>query len=104
MRLSDPPLLRLLHFEYDECVLCGITKSLHLHHVLLRSQGGDDVRANILPLCLDDHEGYHLRRADLRKRLAAYILEHRPDTREYLAEKLGGEGAEHWFERHAEQV
>lgn len=100
MRVRDAALLRLLHFEYDECALCGTTDALHLHHILLRSQGGDDVRANILPLCLYDHEGYHHRRGDIRARLGAYVRDNRPDTREYLVEKLGGEGAQHWYDIH----
>lgn len=29
------------------------------HHILHRSQGGDDVSANIMPLCLHCHRLYH---------------------------------------------
>ena len=88
-----------MHFEHDECALCGTTQSLHLHHVLFRSHGGDDVRANLLALCHDDHDGYHLCRGDVRERLAAYITQNRRDTVEYLVEKLGENGAEEWFAR-----
>lgn len=86
-----------MHFEYDECCLCGTTHSLHLHHVLFRSHGGDDVRANLLALCHDEHDGYHLNRGDVRQRLAVYIKQNRPDTVEYLVEKLGESGAQEWF-------
>jgi len=102
MRIRDPALLRLLHFEYDECVLCGRTQLLHLHHVVLRSQGGDDVRANILALCNECHSGYHTHRSDgFGARLAVYVQGYRPDTYAYLVEKLGIGGAEAWFHAHA---
>lgn len=100
MRIRDPGLLRLLHFEYDECAVCGTPHRIHLHHVLFRSHGGDDVRANIAPLCQHDHDGYHLNRGDVRERLANHIQAHRPDTVEYLVEKLGEGGYERWFTIH----
>lgn len=99
MRIRDPALLRLLHFVYDECALCGATHPLHLHHVVFRSQGGDDVRANMVPMCIQCHAGYHTRRGDgYGARLATYISGYRPDTYAYLVHKLGTNGAELWFE------
>lgn len=101
MRIRDPNLLRLLHFEWDECVICGVTQPLHLHHVLFRSQGGDDIRANLLMLCVDCHHGYHTRRGDgFGLRLTQYIRDNRPDTQQYLAKKLGAGGAQVWFAVH----
>lgn len=101
MRIRDPGLLRLLAFEYDECALCRAAKHLHLHHIYFRSHGGDDVRANILPLCRSCHDAYHLHRADgIGKRLGEYLLSHRPDTIAYLKEKYGEGGFEEWLTRH----
>lgn len=98
MRRRDPGLLRLLHFEYDECCLCGSTNGLHLHHVLLRSRGGDDVRENLVPLCHYCHALYH---QGERHRLGEYLAEHRPDVRAYLVEKLGEDATEYWFYVHS---
>lgn len=98
VRRRDPDLLRLIKYELDECCLCGVTHSLHLHHVLLRSRGGDDVRANIVCLDLQCHHDYH--RGHKRRDLADYVLAHRPDTIDYLIEKLGVGGAQVWFEQH----
>ena len=101
MRLRDPGLLRLLAFQFDECCLCGGMQHIHLHHVQLRSQGGDDTRANILPLCRGCHDGYHLHRSDgYGQRLARHILAHRPDTVAYLKVKLGEGGFDEWLRRH----
>lgn len=102
-RRRDPALLKLLHFEFDSCVLCGTTHQLHLHHVVFRSQGGDDIRSNLVMFCLECHQGYHTSRSDgYGARLATYIQGYRPDTYAYLVEKLGVSGAEVWFEKHAD--
>lgn len=100
MRRRDPDLLRLLKFEKDECELCGGVWHLHLHHVLFRSQGGDDVRANIVCLCRGCHEQYHANQN--RGEFAAYIASGRPDVVEYLVEKHenGKDGVAHWFDVH----
>lgn len=101
MRRRDTALLRLLHFEYDCCSLCGSTQRLHLHHVLFKSHGGDDVRANLLMLCQQCHDGYHLKRWDgFGERLARHVQEHRPDTGSYLTERLGEGGFTEWLLRH----
>lgn len=86
MRRRDPALLRLLAFEYDECATCGTTETLHLHHVLYRSHGGDDVRGNIVPLCRRCHEGVH--RGE-KAALYAHIRTGRPDVVAYLRQRLG---------------
>lgn len=97
MRRRDPGLLRLLHYEFDECALCGATGGLHLHHVLLRSRGGDDVRENLVPLCHQHHHEYH---QGERQRLGEYLLTHRPDVCAYLVDKLGEDAAGNWFAIH----
>lgn len=97
-RKRDPELLRLLAFEYDECALCGLPGPLHMHHVLYRSQGGDDVRANIVALCQHCHHDIHMVETDVHRLLARHIEEYREDTRIYLTSKLGFGGAAHWFD------
>jgi hypothetical protein len=40
------------------CVSCGLAAE-SLHHVVPKSQGGDDVEANLVPLCGDGTRGCH---------------------------------------------
>ena len=45
------------------CVLCVVEgepeAATHAHHRKLRSQGGDDSAANLMPLCATDHKMVH---------------------------------------------
>lgn len=62
------------------------------HHILLRSQGGDDVEDNILPLSDAPHRAYHA-----KGRLPGVKLTDRETA--YLAGKLGIEGAADYIRR-----
>jgi 5-methylcytosine-specific restriction endonuclease McrA len=100
-RIRDPILLRMLKMEYDECEISGVTADLHLHHVIFKSHGGDDLRSNIICLTESVHTRYH--RGDSRARIAlARLVEtRRTDVAEYIERKLGGRDAlESWFNRH----
>jgi 5-methylcytosine-specific restriction endonuclease McrA len=66
-----PPHMRLIaaQREYDSewrriseqvtrgahCIVCGIDKNLHAHHVLPRAFGGTDDIANLVPVCQEHH-------------------------------------------------
>ena len=41
------------------CVGCGTSSRLSLHHVVPKSLGGDDLIANLVPLCGSGTEGCH---------------------------------------------
>jgi 5-methylcytosine-specific restriction endonuclease McrA len=87
-----------------ECALCGDTGKLSIHHILPRSQGGDDVKENLIALCGDgvsgDHGDVEHRRGDARRALGLLILSERKDTLGYLAEKFGTQDrALAWLER-----
>lgn len=99
-RIRDARLLELLKYEYDCCEITGVVDGLHLHHCLLRSQGGDDLRANII--CVTDafHTRYHASDAVARLMLAEYVVNNRPDTIAYLQRKLGHDGCAVWLEKH----
>ena len=94
-----------MHAQGGTCVLADRTceSTLNLHHVLPRSQGGDDVRANLSWLCGSGTTGHHGRvEARDPEALRAFLLTLRPDTLEYLSDKLGGpEAAEEWLRRRA---
>ena len=52
-------------FVRDEykCRSCGFRAGLHCHHVVFRSQQGEDTTGNLLVLCSQCHEAVH--RSDL---------------------------------------
>lgn len=41
------------------CRYCGTTTFLHAHHALYRSEGGKNVRENLLTLCDEHHQLVH---------------------------------------------
>ena len=41
------------------CVICGTNKNLQHHHIIPKSQGGDDHQHNILTLCWEHHNWIH---------------------------------------------
>lgn len=93
--------MRLLKFEYDECEITGATSGLHLHHVIFRSHGGDDLRCNIICMAEAVHSPYHRGNPRVQTMVARYVDEHRPDVACYIAEKLGGaDPLLEWFARH----
>jgi 5-methylcytosine-specific restriction endonuclease McrA len=104
MRIKDGALLRLLKLRCDECEITGETGDLHLHHVIFKSQGGDDVAANIVCCHGRLHDDYHRGKEAARKAIGSHVSARRPDTVRYLAEKLGSASAcEAWLERHLQE-
>mgnify|MGYP000859108732 CR=1 FL=1 len=41
------------------CVICGTNKDLQHHHIIPKSQGGDDHQHNFLTLCWEHHKFIH---------------------------------------------
>lgn len=100
-RIKDPALLRALKIEYTCCEITFETGVLPLHHVIFKSQRGDDVRANIVCLVERLHLAVHAGDPKAKCRLAQYIHESRPDVAEYIDRKLDGETPLlAWYERH----
>lgn len=98
-RLRDPEIMRILHSDRTkECAITGNTFDLELHHVLPRSQGGDDVRANLVFLQRRQHRRVTANDPVAMKLLGEHVRDHRPDTVEYLKWKLQ-EGAVEWARR-----
>ena len=60
------------------------------HHVLLRSQRGDDLEDNIVPLCRECHRRYHDGKGDIRLSL---------DEKLYVLTKLGQGAGMAYLER-----
>lgn len=89
--------------EYRECP-CG-KPSATGHHVLARGAPhfGDDVLANIVPMCGSGTTGCHglIENEDekARKMLGRWIKKHRPDTILYVISKLGRPAAREHLKR-----
>lgn len=85
--------MRQAHWAFDECVICG-SINISIHHILPRSQGGDDVWENLVPLCGDGttgcHGGVEGGLDSVSHALGRYLVQERPDTLKYLQTKLRG--------------
>lgn len=44
-------------FAHQCCVVCGLSNT-ELHHITPRSQGGDDVVENLVPICFRHHTDF----------------------------------------------
>jgi 5-methylcytosine-specific restriction endonuclease McrA len=63
-RLKNPALLRAMREEIPYCERCGKPGYGGMHHIVHRSQRGDDVRTNLVRLCYECHTGVHDGRYD----------------------------------------
>ena len=98
-RVRDREVLRRFHRLGRECGSCGHGVGVEAHHIVSRAQGGDDVLANLFPLCAGCHGAIHGQpytaygvRVDarhVRHAIAAFIRsEAGDDARNYLYRKL----------------
>ena len=93
-RVKDKRATKAVHSAGCFCVLnCGAPGEAH--HVLFKSQGGDDDAANLCCLCDDHHNKIHAEDAATKVLLGEHILAERPDTVAYLAKKAGAD----WLSR-----
>lgn len=82
------------HFAHACCVACGLATE-SLHHVVPKSQGGDDLVVNLAPLCGDGTRGCHGRlesHADGWERVAGHIRAYvwaRESRLRYVIDKIG---------------
>jgi hypothetical protein len=95
-RIVDPKVFERARLREPWCVICEDARTQSIHHVVKRSQGGDDVPANLVGLCGDGTRGCHGRveareKAALR-RLAEYLMTDRDDFLDYLTELHKGDG------------
>jgi 5-methylcytosine-specific restriction endonuclease McrA len=52
---------RVLQRDGWKCQCCGISKDLHIHHLVHRSQLGSDESDNLITLCAGCHRRQHKR-------------------------------------------
>lgn len=111
-RLRDPEVFKRFHRQNHVCVSCHYNRSVQAHHLLPRSQSGDDIAANLTALCLLCHSALHgnpqhghpelgyLTPEIVRERIGAWLMSDAGlEARFYLIGKLGLEGSKAWAER-----
>jgi hypothetical protein len=100
-RIRDTNATRRKVREDPSCRCCG-RRGSDAHHVLFRSQGGDDVEDNIVTLCAECHGTLHRSaidadrhhtRAEIGSRLTAAEIH-------YMVERLGEDPARVYLRRH----
>lgn len=115
-RIRDRDLLRQLHLEWKECVLCGSIGEtregmpnpeglrwigLSLHHISKHPR--DDIRGNLVMLCGHGTAGCHglveANNEETIRALGRYILRSRGDTITYLYERKGASAAQEFMRR-----
>jgi hypothetical protein len=77
-------------FRDECCVACGLRTS-HLHHIIYRSEGGDDLPVNLCPLCDICHDKLHGHRGGWERvagHIRAYVLG-RTSRTDYVLKKVG---------------
>ena len=99
--------MRRLHWEWVECVICGIAGvRLSLHHVLTNPR--QDLREGLVMLCGDGVRGCHglieANDVEARRALAQHIVDERPDIVQHLIERLGEVAADDWIDRRLQGV
>lgn len=94
-RVRDPEVLKRFHEAGHLCLVC-LWHRVDAHHLLLRSQSGDDVLANLIPLCSSCHEALHLGIVLPRDTIGRYILSERgTEALSYLRSKR----SDGWIEK-----
>jgi 5-methylcytosine-specific restriction endonuclease McrA len=51
--------IKILQRDRWKCQRCGAAHQLDVHHILLRSRGGDDEIMNLITLCRSCHRETH---------------------------------------------
>ena len=77
-------------FAHQCCVVCGLSNT-ELHHITPRSQGGDDVVENLVPICFRHHTDFESHAPGWERiagHIRAYILA-RESRLGYVLGKIG---------------
>lgn len=69
------------------CVACDEVSSDDPHHVVFKSERGDDVAENLVGICRRCHDLLHDEDIATKRRLGDYILANRWDTLGYIQHK-----------------
>lgn len=69
MTLDDKRTYERIVEEQPYCQLCGNTWDLHIHHIIYRSQLGNNDERNLIRLCSDCHRKVHSNKKVWQKKL-----------------------------------
>jgi len=78
-RIRNRALLKAMREEIPYCERCGKPGHGGMHHIRYKSQGGGDVRENLVRLCYECHKGIHDARYS-RNDLIAIVAEREGKT------------------------
>lgn len=70
--LSKKKRSNVLNRDGNECLRCGSTTDLEVHHIIPVSRGGSDETANLATLCSDCHKDARLSNPQGRGEISAY--------------------------------
>jgi 5-methylcytosine-specific restriction endonuclease McrA len=87
-RIRNRSLLKAMREEIEYCERCGRPGHGGCHHIKYQSQGGDDIKENLIRLCFDCHRGIHDARYN-RMELIAIVAGREGMTPEEVAEAIG---------------
>lgn len=59
--------------DHNRCTWCGIPRSLHVHHINYRSQGGPHEPWNLITLCQEHHDLVHSNKRKYQPLCRGYI-------------------------------
>lgn len=69
MTLEDRKTYEKIVEEQPYCQLCGKTWDLHIHHIIYRSQLGNNDERNLIRLCSDCHRKVHSNKKEWQHKL-----------------------------------
>ena len=87
-RIRNRALLEAMKEEIPYCERCGKPGHGGMHHIRYRSQGGSDIRENLIRLCMYCHRGIHDARYD-RTELIVIVARREGVTPEEVADSIG---------------
>ena len=87
-RIRDRALLKQMRQEITYCERCGKQGHGGCHHIKYKSQGGDDIRENLIRLCAKCHRAIHDARYD-RCELIEIVAKREGLMVEEVAERIG---------------
>lgn len=86
--------LHLLEGKHFWCCVCGWRYWNELHHVVPRSQGGDDLAVNLIEVCRECHGRIENRDSKERAQVREVVYR-RPATHGYVVQRKSQE----WLDR-----
>lgn len=72
MTLEDRKTYQEVAEEQPWCQICGRTNNLHIHHIIYRSQLGNNDKRNLIRLCGECHRRVHSNKREWQPKLLKF--------------------------------